>query len=273
MFIPISLLLLLLALAIAPAYCSKHRVTSQGWNYPAPRGEDTMEREFTADLSTQLPYHPPPEGFRMSSDSSSDADSSMTSSTTTDERTNSIDRNRNITSAMESNANFNNAVKQLTTFNNNLNNRINNLVPNGILKKPPRAPHSTPVHRPSPKASEPDEVRNTYEPQILGVLEMAQALRFFWKNVGGNPSSRIHHHNCQYFVCNIEVLFLNFKLWLLYAFHNIQKSFIQVCLGKISLGIIHSSGWIMAKVWLLWIFIIETEKAFGRTWLHCRRCN
>ena len=159
MLIPISLLLLLLALAIAPAYCSKHRVTSQGWNYPAPRGEDTMEREFTADLSTQLPYHPPPEGFRMSSDSSSDADSSMTSSTTTDERTNSIDRNRNITSAMESNANFNNAVKQLTTFNNNLNNRINNLVPNGILKKPPRAPHSTPVHRPTPKAPEPDEVR------------------------------------------------------------------------------------------------------------------
>ena len=78
------------ALAIAPSYCSKHRMTSQGWNYPAPRGEEAMEREFTADLSTQLPYHPPPEGFRMSSDSSSDADSSMTSSTTTDERTNSI---------------------------------------------------------------------------------------------------------------------------------------------------------------------------------------
>ena len=63
------------ALALAPSYCSKHRVTSQGWNYPAPRGEDTMDREFTADLSSQLPYHPPPEGFRMSSDSSSDADS------------------------------------------------------------------------------------------------------------------------------------------------------------------------------------------------------
>ena len=49
-----------------------------------------MDREFTADLSIQLPYHAPPEGFRMSSDSSSDADSSMTSSTTTDERNNSI---------------------------------------------------------------------------------------------------------------------------------------------------------------------------------------
>ena len=84
----------------------------------------------------------------------------MTSSTTTDERSNSIDRNRNIT--LESNANFNNAVKQLTTFNNNLNNRINNLVPNGILKKPPRVPNSTPVHRPSPQSLEPDEVRNIY---------------------------------------------------------------------------------------------------------------
>ena len=57
------------ALPLAPSYCSKHRVTSQGWNYPVPRGEDTMDREFTADLSIQLPYHVPPEGFRMSSDS------------------------------------------------------------------------------------------------------------------------------------------------------------------------------------------------------------
>jgi hypothetical protein len=58
--------LLISALANAPPYCSKHRVTSQGWNYPAPssasRGEDAMEREFTADLSTQLVYQPPPEG-------------------------------------------------------------------------------------------------------------------------------------------------------------------------------------------------------------------
>ena len=81
------------ALPLAPSYCSKHRVTSQGWNYPVPRREDTMDREFTADLSIQLPYHAPPEGFRMSSDSSSDADSSMTSSTTTDERNNSIGKN------------------------------------------------------------------------------------------------------------------------------------------------------------------------------------
>lgn len=132
----------------APPYCSKHRVTSQGWNYPVPRGEDTMEREFMADLSIQLPYHAPPEGFRMSaSDSSSDADSSMTSSSTTeDQRNNSIDRNRNITnSGLESNANFA-AVKQLTTFNNNLNNQLLNHN-HKLLKKPPRAPNSTPVHR------------------------------------------------------------------------------------------------------------------------------
>lgn len=61
--------LFIAALPLAPSYCSKHRVTSQGWNYPVPRGEDTMDREFTADLSIQLPYHVPPEGFRMSSDS------------------------------------------------------------------------------------------------------------------------------------------------------------------------------------------------------------
>jgi hypothetical protein len=93
-------------------------------------------------------------GFRISSDSSSDADSSMTSSTTTTEdRNNSIDRNRNITN-LESNANFNvtTTTKQLSTFNNNLNNEIRtHFVPNGILKKPPRVPNSTPVHRPVPR--------------------------------------------------------------------------------------------------------------------------
>ena len=156
----------------APPYCSKHRVTSQGWNYPVPRsGEDTMEREFMADFNLPLPYHAPPEGFRfaifllrcneflinlaflrMSSDSSSDADSSMTSSTTTEERNNSIDRNRNITSInglMHHNANAN--VKQLTTFNNNLNNQIMSNEVGGtfkLLKKPPPVPHSTPIHRP-----------------------------------------------------------------------------------------------------------------------------
>ena len=87
--------------------------------------------------------------------SSSDADSSMTSSTTTDDRNNSIDRNRNIT--LESNANF--AVKQLTTFNNNLNNQLLTEHANGfkLFKKPPRAPNSTPIHRPKPK-TEQDEV-------------------------------------------------------------------------------------------------------------------
>ena len=88
----------------------------------------------------------------MSSDSSSDADSSMTSSTTTEERNNSIDRNRNITSInglMHHNANAN--VKQLTTFNNNLNNQIMSNEVGGtfkLLKKPPPVPHSTPIHRP-----------------------------------------------------------------------------------------------------------------------------
>lgn len=137
------------ALPTAPSYCSKHRVASQGWNYPVPRGEDTMDREFIADLSMQLPYHAPPEGFRMSSDSSSDADSSMTSSTTTEERNNSMDRNRNMVHpTSESNANF----KHLTTFNNNLNNQLmlneHHQHALKLMKKPPRAPHSTPVHRP-----------------------------------------------------------------------------------------------------------------------------
>lgn len=104
----------------------------------------------------------------------------MTSSTTTDERSNSIDRNRNIT--LESNANFNNAVKQLTTFNNNLNNRINNLVPNGILKKPPRVPNSTPVHRPSPKSLEPDEVRDIIVFIILDIFKYLLKLVFFIQN-------------------------------------------------------------------------------------------
>ena len=64
----------------APNYFGNHHMTSQGWNYPAPTGQETMEREFTADFSTQLPYHPAPEVFRINqSDSSSDADSSMTS--------------------------------------------------------------------------------------------------------------------------------------------------------------------------------------------------
>ena len=105
----------------------------------------------------------------------------MTSSTTTDERSNSIDRNRNITT-LESNANFNNAVKQLTTFNNNLNNRINNLVPNGILKKPPRVPNSTPVHRPSPKSLEPDEVRDIIVFIILDIFKYLLKLVFFIQN-------------------------------------------------------------------------------------------
>ena len=93
--------------------------------------------------------------FLYSYISSSDADSSMTSSTTTDDRNNSIDRNRNIT--LESNANF--AVKQLTTFNNNLNNQLLTEHANGfkLFKKPPRAPNSTPIHRPKPK-TEQDEV-------------------------------------------------------------------------------------------------------------------
>ena len=104
----------------------------------------------------------------------------MTSSTTTDERSNSIDRNRNIT--LESNANFNNAVKQLTTFNNNLNNRINNLVPNGILKKPPRVPNSTPVHRPSPKSLEPDEVRDIIVFIILDIFKYLLKLVFIIQN-------------------------------------------------------------------------------------------
>lgn len=140
------------ALPAAPSYCSKHRVASQGWNYPVPRGEETMDGEFIADLSIQLPYHAPPEGFRMSSDSSSDADSSMTSSTTTEERNNSMDRNRNMvhptSNSAESNANF----KHLTTFNNNLNNQLmlneHHQHALKLMKKPPRAPHSTPVHRP-----------------------------------------------------------------------------------------------------------------------------
>ena len=95
----------------------------------------------------------------MSSDSSSDADSSMTSSTTTEERNNSIDRNRNITIGLENNANFS-AVKQLTTFNNNLNNQI--ISENGgsfkLLKKPPPVPHSTPIHRPLKTHEDQDEV-------------------------------------------------------------------------------------------------------------------
>ena len=58
---------------------------------------------------------------------------------------------------MESNANF--AAKQLTTFNNNLNNQILTDQHNGfkLFKKPPRAPNSTPIHRPKPK-TEQDEV-------------------------------------------------------------------------------------------------------------------
>ena len=98
----------------------------------------------------------------MSSDSSSDADSSMTSSTTTEERNNSIDRNRNITIGLENNANFSTtSVKQLTTFNNNLNNQI--MSENGggsfkLLKKPPPVPHSTPIHRPLKVTEDHDEV-------------------------------------------------------------------------------------------------------------------
>ncbi len=119
-----------------------------------------------ADLAMHLPYHAPPEGFRMSSDSSSDADSSMTSSTTTgDERNNSMDRNRNtIPSSLESNANFNaSMVKQLTTFNNNLNNQLRNGGDlNKLLKKPPRVPHSTPVHKAKLPETK-DEVRFEHE--------------------------------------------------------------------------------------------------------------
>lgn len=74
--------------ASAPNYFGNHHMTSQGWNYPPPTGQETMEREFTADFSTQLPYHPAPENvFRLNnhSDSSSDADSSMTSNNSTNE--------------------------------------------------------------------------------------------------------------------------------------------------------------------------------------------
>jgi len=76
---------------------------------------------------------------------------------------NSIDRNRNIT--LESNANF--AVKQLTTFNNNLNNQLLTEHANGfkLFKKPPRAPNSTPVHRPKPK-TEQEEDENVEETSV-----------------------------------------------------------------------------------------------------------
>jgi hypothetical protein len=82
----------------APPFCSKHLVTPQGWNYPPGKETSDMMDQQQVDLGAHPPYHPPPEGFRIpanpfSSDSGSDADSSMTSQTNMD----NIDRNRNVT--------------------------------------------------------------------------------------------------------------------------------------------------------------------------------
>ena len=148
MFCVIILKLPLFCVA-APPYCSKHRVPGQGWNYPPIQGHvEEMEKEFSVDLGAHPPYHPAPEGFRLSSDSSSDADSSMTSSTTGGSSSTMaaapdlMDRNRNVT--LEGNTNsggFNSPIKHLSTFNNNNNvNNNDNAKPmlNGILKRPPR---------------------------------------------------------------------------------------------------------------------------------------
>ena len=68
----------------------------------AAPGSDGVQ--YTVDLGAHPPYHPPPDGFRMSSDSSSDADSSMTSGLTTGGITSTVtpvdhnlhDRNMNL---------------------------------------------------------------------------------------------------------------------------------------------------------------------------------
>ena len=99
-----------IALFSAPAYCSKHLVTPQGWNYPSSSGAASAPSsaaasaagdpgmEYIVDLGGHPPYHQPPEGFRLphgpstggmmvregghqqgpfSSDSGSDADLSL----------------------------------------------------------------------------------------------------------------------------------------------------------------------------------------------------